>query len=256
MAALAHSNIAAGSVTTRHGRPILRCAAPKRALVVRASADGVPDIGRRAVLTTLVGAASILPFAQTAMAAYGDGANIFGRTGNQTGYMPFVGKDFAVNIPTKWRPSLEKDFKGIQMRYEDNFFPVNNLMVITLPTDKSSITDFGPPDKFTMENLSYLLGKQSYSGETISEGGFAPNRVSAASLLEAEEETDKKGKKYYKAHLLTRTADGSEGGRHNLIKATVSNGQLYIMKFQAGEKRWLKVTDQEGAAVRDSFTVA
>lgn len=49
-------------------------------------------------------------------------------------------------------------------RYEDNFFPVNNLMVITLPTDKSSITDFGPPDKFTMENLSYLLGKQSFSG--------------------------------------------------------------------------------------------
>ena len=32
----------------------------------------------------------------------------------------------------------------------------------------------------------------------MSEGGFAPNRVSAASLLGVGEATDKKGKKYYR----------------------------------------------------------
>lgn len=47
---------------------------------------------RRAVLTTFISTASILPFAESSMAAYGDGANIFGRTTNQTGYMPYVGK--------------------------------------------------------------------------------------------------------------------------------------------------------------------
>lgn len=45
----------------------------------------------------------------------------------------------------------------------------------------------------------------AHPGQTVSEGGFAPNRVSAVSLLDAEESTDKKGKKYYKFELLART---------------------------------------------------
>lgn len=36
------------------------------------------------------------------------------------------------------------------------------------------------------------------AGETLSEGGFAPNKVAAASVLDVQEATDKKGKKYYK----------------------------------------------------------
>lgn len=39
----------------------------------------------------------------------------------------------------------------------------------------------------------------------MSEGGFAPNRVSAASLLDISTEADKKGKNYYKYEILTRT---------------------------------------------------
>jgi hypothetical protein len=30
-----------------------------------------------------------------------------------------------------------------------------------------------------------------------------------------------------------------------LFKATVSNGKLYILKVQAGDKRWFKGTDKE-----------
>lgn len=40
--------------------------------------------------------------------------------------------------------------------------------------------------------------------------------------------------------LLTRTADGNEGGRHHLLTATVGNGNLYICKVQIGDKRWFK----------------
>jgi hypothetical protein len=43
------------------------------------------------------------------------------------------------------------------------------------------------------------------AGETLSEGGFAPNRVSAASLLDASTTKDKKGKTYYNIEILTRT---------------------------------------------------
>ena len=46
--------------------------------------------------------------------------------------------------------------------------------------------------------------------------------------------------RYYKYEILTRTADGDEGGRHQLISAAVGNGNLYILKVQIGDKRWFK----------------
>jgi hypothetical protein len=94
------------------------------------------------------------------------------------------------------------------------------------------------------------------AGQTQSEGGFAPNRVSAASLLDVFESTDKKGKKYYKYEFLVRTADGDEGGRHQLISAAVSNGKLLILKIQAGDKRWIYGVDREAKESWNSFTVA
>lgn len=94
-------------------------------------------------------------------------------------------------------------FSFVLCSYEDNFDAVNNMVILAQPTDKSKIEDFGSQDKF-LEQVSFLLGKQAYSGETQSEGGFAPNRVSAASLLDVFTTTDKKGKTYYKYELLVR----------------------------------------------------
>ena len=45
------------------------------------------------------------------------------------------------------------------------------------------------------------------AGETISEGGFAKNKVSTASLLDVEKATDSKGKTYYKYNVLTRAGE-------------------------------------------------
>ena len=42
-------------------------------------------------------------------------------------------------------------------------------------------------------------------------------------------------------NALFPAADGDEGGRHQLINAAVSNGNLYILKVQVGDKRWFKV---------------
>ncbi len=159
-------------------------------------------------------------------------------------------------LPAKWNPSKERDFPGVILRYEDNFDAVNNLVVMQQKVGKSSIEDLGSPDKFLQDN-AYLFGEQSaFTGTSRSEGGFAPNKVSAASVLDVQEATDKSGKKYYKFEVLTRTADGDEGGRHHLVAATVSKGDLWILKVQAGDKRWFKGTKTEAVGAWNSFTVA
>lgn len=45
------------------------------------------------------------------------------------------------------------------------------------------------------------------------------------------------GKDYYLLSVLARIADGDEGGKHQLITATVDKGKLYICKAQAGDTR-------------------
>jgi phage terminase large subunit-like protein len=52
------------------------------------------------------------------------------------------------------------------------------------------------------------------------------------------------------------TADGDEGGRHQLITAAVGNGNLYILKIQVGDKRWFKGANAFAKGAWDSFVVA
>jgi photosystem II oxygen-evolving enhancer protein 2 len=56
--------------------------------------------------------------------------------------------------------------------------------------------------------------------------------------------------------VLTRTADGDEGGKHQLITATVKDGKLYICKAQAGDKRWFKGARKFVESTASSFSVA
>eukprot|EP01024_Parvocaulis_polyphysoides_P012453 TRINITY_DN144_c0_g1_i1.p2 TRINITY_DN144_c0_g1~~TRINITY_DN144_c0_g1_i1.p2 ORF type:complete len:251 (-),score=67.33 TRINITY_DN144_c0_g1_i1:187-939(-) len=222
----------------------------RTSVIVRAQ----EEVPRRAALG-MVGAAILLTRTNASEAAYGDSANVFGKITNKSGFVPYTGEGFAVLLPAKWNPSKEKDFKGVQLRYEDNFDAVNNLTVIKSAAGKKSIKDYGTPEDFLKE-ISYLLGTQSYAGQTRSEGGFKENRVSAASLLSVDS-VNKGGKDYYSYELLVRTADGDEGGRHQLITATVgSDGQLYVLKVQVGDKRWFKGAKREATGATESFTVA
>merc|ERR1711972_1084744 len=189
-----------------------------------------------------------------ALASYGESANVFGEITNKSGFVAYAGDGFSMLLPSKWNPSKEKDFPNVVLRYEDNFDAVNSVVVIKEKTDKSRVEDFGTPDEF-LNKFSYLLGKQSYNGKTISEGGFAPDRVSAASVLDLGSATDKKGRTVYKFNILSRTADGNEGGRHQLISATVASGTLYILKVQVGDKRWFKGAKKEAEGCLNSFLV-
>merc|ERR1712093_497280 len=192
---------------------------------------------------------------EPSLAAYGDTANVFGKITNKTGFVAYAGEGFPLLLPSKWNPSKEKDFPNVALRYEDNFDAVNNLVVIKEKTSKGRIEDYGSPEQF-LNSVSFLLGQQSYAGKTISEGGFAPDRVSAASVLDIEGTTDKKGRSLYRYNILSRTADGDEGGRHQLISATVSGNNLFILKVQIGDKRWFKGAKKEAEGAINSFIVA
>lgn len=87
------------------------------------------------------------------------------------------------------------------------------------------------------------------------QGGFDPNAVATANILETSTPVIG-GKPYYYLTVLTRTADGDEGGKHQLITATVSDGKLYICKAQAGDKRWFKGARKFVESTANSFSVA
>lgn len=231
----------------------------RKAVVVRAQKSDVEVASRRQALLGAAGLAALAAAAPSpSYAAYGDAANVFGRVTNKTGFVPYVGEGFALNLPSRWNPSKEEDFGAFaetQLRYEDNFDAVNNLVVLTKKTDKSSVDQLGD-EQAVLQQLSFLFGKQAFAGQTISEGGFAPNRVSAASLLDIGSSTDKKGRKYYEYEMLVRTADGDEGGRHQLIKATVADGKLWVLKVQIGDKRWFKGAKEDAFGAKESFIVA
>jgi photosystem II oxygen-evolving enhancer protein 2 len=131
---------------------------------------------------------------------------------------------------------------------------VNTLMVLVRPAEKGKIEEYGSPDQF-LPTLAPLLGKQSWQGDSGSEGGFERGKVSVANVLTTGS-AERGGKTYYEYEILTRTADGDEGGRHHLFTATVANGKLYICKGQAGDKRWFKGLEKDLKKTRDSFVVA
>eukprot|EP00250_Pteridium_aquilinum_P004258 c14484_g1_i1 orf=321-1145(-) len=265
-AALSFANLSASRSSSIAGSPLSSArpavcvtpAAPIACRALKSAEESDTAISRRSAVSLAAAAAAavaaIVAPASPAHAAYGEAANIFGAAKKDTGFVTVTGEGFKVDIPSKWNPSKEKEFPGTVLRYEDNFDANSNLAIMVLPAEKPSIKDYGSPEKF-LESVSYLLGKQAYSGNTKSEGGFNNNAVATASILESSTPTIN-GKDYYSVSVLTRTADGDEGGKHQLIVGTVSGGKLYLLKAQAGDKRWFKGAKKfvEGAA--SSFSVA
>ncbi|XP_024521362.1 oxygen-evolving enhancer protein 2, chloroplastic isoform X1 [Selaginella moellendorffii] len=229
-------------------------------------------VSRRLALALAAGALVATGKVSTASAAYGEAANVFGSPKQQSGFTTLTGDGFKLDVPSKWNPSKELEFPGTLLRYEDNFDQKSNLAVMVIPTDKKSITDYGSPEDFLsavsinhlmsihliscfLLQYSYLLGKQAYAGKTVSEGGFDPNAVATAAVLQSKTK-DINGKKYYDLDVLTRTADGDEGGTHQLIVASINNGKLYLLKAQAGDKRWFKGAQKFVKGVAESFSLA
>uniref|UniRef100_A0A0D9WVC6 23 kDa subunit of oxygen evolving system of photosystem II n=1 Tax=Leersia perrieri TaxID=77586 RepID=A0A0D9WVC6_9ORYZ len=213
------------------------------------------SVSRRAALALLAGATAVAGIkVNPAAAAYGEAANVFGKPKTNTEFISYNGDGFKLLIPSKWNPSKEREFPGQVLRYEDNFDANSNLSVMINPTTKKTITEYGSPEEF-LAQVDYLLGKQAYAGKTDSEGGFESDAVATANVLESSTPVVG-GKQYYSITVLTRTADGDEGGKHQLITATVNDGKLYICKAQAGDKRWFKGARKFVESAASSFNVA
>ncbi|KAL6328940.1 hypothetical protein AAG906_007230 [Vitis piasezkii] len=241
-------------VSSQRQLPSLRpsqlvCRAQKQA----ANEDDGAAVSRRLALTVLIGAAAIGTKVNPADAAYGEAANVFGKPKTNTDFLPYNGEGFKLSIPSKWNPSKEREFPGQVLRYEDNFDSNSNVSVIITPTDKKSITDYGSPEEF-LSKVDFLLGKQAFFGNA-NEGGFDADAVATANILESST-TTVGGKPYYTITVLTRTADGDEGGKHQLITAAVADGKLYICKVQAGDKRWFKGARKYVESTASSFSIA
>jgi len=227
----------------------------RAAPVVCKAEDSKASLATRRSAMSAFAASAMAASAKPSLAAYGQGANIFGASSvNRSDFIPYAGEGYAVLIPSKYNPGGERDFKNTVLRYQDNFDAVNDMIVVVNPTNKKSIKDYGSVPAF-LTAYSYMLGKSSQTFESSSEGGFKKNSVSAASLLEIGE-VEKKGKTYYECHVLTRTADGDEGGRHHLFTGVVSGGNEYVLKMQVGDKRWFKGLDRPTQDVVKSFVVA
>jgi hypothetical protein len=212
--------------------------------------------GRREALMA-AGVAAGVATAKPAFAAYGEPANVFGKKAEVDQFLSISGAGWSAIIPGKYNPSKERnEFPGTVARYEDNFDAVSYTNVSINPVGgKTSVTELGSIDDVRNAYVRPLLGLQAWEGSSISEGGFADGRVSAAALLDQSEVT-KDGKVYYQYELLTRTADGNEGGRHQLFSVAVSGGNLYILKNQVGDKRWFKGLERPVKKSNDTFTVA
>ncbi|VFQ90917.1 unnamed protein product [Cuscuta campestris] len=233
-------------------RPI--CRAQMQSAAATEIDGGALAVSRRLALTALIASAAVASKASPADAAYGEAANVFGKPKTNTEFLPVSGDGFKLQVPSKWNPSKEIEYPGQVLRYEDNFDANSNVCVLITPTDKNSIADYGSPEEF-LSQVDYLLGKQAFSGKTESEGGFDSNAVATANILETSTPVVE-GKQYYSISVLTRTADGDEGGKHQLITATVSDGKLYICKAQAGDKRWFKGARKFVESTASSFSLA
>jgi hypothetical protein len=95
-------------------------------------------------------------------------------------------------------------FRRVLLNYQDNGDLTNSLSVYSAPAPgKDSVKGYGSPEDF-LATQSFLLGDSAaYKGETVSEGGFKPNKIAAASLLQVDSKTVD-GKEYYTYEVLTR----------------------------------------------------
>ena len=77
----------------------------------------------------------------------------------------------------KYNPGKERPFPDVDCYFEDNFDQVSNILVIAAKAKGNSIESYGKPEAM-LSDFGYLMGVQTYAGETRSEGGFAANKVS------------------------------------------------------------------------------
>eukprot|EP00210_Caulerpa_lentillifera_P004074 g3887.t1 len=141
------------------------------------------------------------------------------------------GDGYQFLAPFGWQ---EVDVKGLDVVYKDLIEPLESVSVSLIPTDKTSIKEFGDLDE-----VAYTLADKVLT---------PPDQT--VKIIEASErmvtDTD-----YYQFEFETKAPNYV---RHALGVVAIGNGMFYALTTGASEKRWKKIADRLRTVIK-SFQV-
>lgn len=255
---MAHAMSAKASIAAR--AVVAPAKAPKaqaQRLACVCSAEQPAQLGRRAAAGALAGAFALSMRADEAQAAYGQSANVF-KSSKETSdgdFSLYTADNYSILIPQRgYNPSPPEylsEWPGIDLRWED--FNSTDYANVTI-TVKDGEKTLEPQDLAFMFGESTWAGFGEYSSTDLTKKQGESSAIFAANVLEKTNKTVD-GKNIQIFELLTRTVDGSQGGRHHLIAAGTKGGKTYIAKYTCGDKHWA-ANRKTAFKVRDSFKIA
>jgi len=178
-----------------------------------------------------------------------------------TDYQTYQGDGYSIELPQRGynptRPGGLAQYPNADVMWED-------AQSTDVATVSVSVFDGKPvPSAKELVTLGFM-GTDAWdcsiedncanaTGTFQSEQGFSTPSGSAH-LVATGKQTDN-GVEYVTYDVLTRYADGSQGGRHHLFKIASKGGKLYVAQFVGGEKHWAH-NEPIANLVRDSFRVS
>jgi len=123
--------------------------------------------------------------------------------------------------PFGWQ---EVSINGVDVVYKDIVEPFETVSVSLLPTDKTSIGEYG-----SVQEVAETLARNVLT---------APG--SDVTVLTTSERDDEYGHKYYQFEFTSK----ANFTKHQLAVVTVANGNFYTLTVGSTEKRWGRIKEK------------
>ncbi|KAJ9160055.1 hypothetical protein P3X46_025491 [Hevea brasiliensis] len=124
--------------------------------------------------------------------------------------------------------------EGQDKVFKDVIEPLESVSVNMIPTNKTDIRDFGPPQQVAETLIKKVLAPPSQKTK----------------LIEASAH-DVDGKAYYTFEFIAQAPNYT---RHALSTISIGNGKFYTLTTGANERRWDKMKDKLHTVI-DSFNI-
>jgi len=186
----------------------------------------------------------------------GEAARVFApsKEKKETDFQVYYGSGYTINLPMRGfnpsPPGMLGLYPSIDVMWQD--YQTTDIAQVSV-----QVIDSG--NKVELGDMPYLFGKDVWDCSNnqcneryLEEQGFTTGS-SVGSLMKSES-TSVDGVTYKVYDVLTRYADGGEGGRWHLIKAASKDGKTYVMQFLGGEKHWTR-NKSIAESTRDSFKI-
>jgi len=174
---------------------------------------------------------------------YGEAGRVFAPSKEtiDTDYQTYSGNGYTIELPMRGFNPVPP---GLLARYDNVDVMWDDWQSTDYATISVSVVDGSGKD--SLQDLQYLFGKDAWKcGDSnscndryLEEQGFTSGS-SVGHIMRVDKES-KNGVTYNIYDVLTRYADGSQGGRWHMISAASKGGKTYVAHFVAGEKHWTK----------------